>query len=73
MNRFIAVRTAIAALSTLDLIRLKDAQSFREAGLSDETYIDVFNTVAIQQSFDRLANCIGVAADTKPLVARNNA
>ena len=50
-----------------------DAQSFREAGLSDETYIDVFNTVAIQQSFDRLANCIGVAADTKPLVARNNA
>lgn len=50
-----------------------DAQSFREAGLSDETYIDVFNTVAIQQSFDRLANCIGVAADTKPLLARNDA
>jgi hypothetical protein len=48
----------------------KDAQSFRDAGLSDETYVEVFNTVAIQQSLDRLANCIGVAADAEPLLAR---
>ena len=48
----------------------KDAQSFRDAGLSDETYVEVFNTVAIQQSLDRLANCIGVAADAEPLLAQ---
>jgi alkylhydroperoxidase family enzyme len=47
-----------------------DAQSFRDAGMNDEAYVEVFNTVAIQQSLDRLANCIGVAADAEPLVAR---
>jgi alkylhydroperoxidase family enzyme len=47
----------------------KDAQSFRDVGLDDAAYVDVYNTVAIQTSLDRLANCIGVAADAEPLLA----
>ena len=44
-------------------ITAKDAQGFRDAGLDDKAYVDVFNTVALQCSLDRLANAIGVAAD----------
>lgn len=46
----------------------KDAQGFRDVGLDDAAYVDVFNTVAIQTSLDKLANCIGVSADGKPLL-----
>lgn len=46
-----------------------DAQRFRDAGFDDESYIDVFNTVAIQTSLDRLANSIGVSADDRPLMS----
>ncbi len=46
-----------------------DAQRFRDAGFDDESYIDVFNTVAIQTSLDRLANSIGVSADDRPLLS----
>ena len=45
-----------------------DAQQFREVGLGDEAYVDVLNTVALQTSFDRLANCLGVRPDTQPLL-----
>jgi alkylhydroperoxidase family enzyme len=50
-------------------ITADDAQRFRDAGFDDESYIDVFNTVAIQTSMDRLANSIGVSADDRPLLA----
>jgi alkylhydroperoxidase family enzyme len=46
----------------------KDAQGFRDAGLDDAAYVDVFNTVAIQTSLDKLANCIGVSTDAEPLL-----
>jgi alkylhydroperoxidase family enzyme len=49
-------------------ITAADAQTFRDAGLNDDAYVDVFNTVSIQQSLDRLANCVGVAADARPLI-----
>lgn len=49
-------------------ITAKDAQSFRDAGLDDSAYVDVYNTVAIQTSLDRLANCIGVLADSELLL-----
>jgi alkylhydroperoxidase family enzyme len=46
-----------------------DAEAFRAVGLGHEVYVDVFNTVAIQQSLDRLANCCGLTADGGPLLA----
>lgn len=46
----------------------KDAISLREVGLDDEAYVDVLNTVAIQTSLDRLANSLGVAPDSEPVV-----
>jgi uncharacterized peroxidase-related enzyme len=48
----------------------KDAQSFREAGLDDEAYVDVLNTVSIQTSLDRLANVLGVAPDARAILPR---
>jgi hypothetical protein len=48
----------------------KDAQSFRSAGFDETAYIDVFNTVGLQRSLDVIANCLGVAADSTPLLAR---
>jgi alkylhydroperoxidase family enzyme len=49
-----------------------DAEAFRAAGLDDAAYVDVFNTVAIQQSLDRLANYSGVRADNQPLLSQDN-
>ena len=49
----------------------KEAQGFRDVGLDDAAYVDVFNTVAIQTSLDKLANCIGVSADAQPLLQRS--
>ena len=46
----------------------KDAITLREAGLDDEAYVDVLNTVAIQNSLDRLANSLGVVPDARPLL-----
>lgn len=47
----------------------RDAETFREAGLGDEGYVDVLNTVAIQTGLDRLTNALGVRADDSPLLA----
>jgi alkylhydroperoxidase family enzyme len=49
-------------------ITSSDAQAFRDSGMSDEAYVEVFNTAAIQLSLDRMANCLGVAADSRPLI-----
>ena len=46
----------------------KDAIGLREAGLDDEAYVDILNTVSIQTSLDRLANVLGVAPDGAPLL-----
>ncbi len=51
-------------------ITAKDAAGFRDAGLGDEGYVDVLNTVSIQTSFDRLANSLGVVPDEEPLLPR---
>jgi len=48
----------------------KDAQGFRDVGLDDAAYVDVFNTVALQCSLDRLANVLGVTADSRPLLSK---
>ena len=48
----------------------KDAISLREAGLDDEAYVDILNTVSIQTSLDRLANLLGVRPDPVPLLAQ---
>jgi uncharacterized peroxidase-related enzyme len=45
-----------------------DAQTFRDAGLDDEAYVDVLNTTSIQTSLDRLANALGVTPDARPLL-----
>jgi uncharacterized peroxidase-related enzyme len=47
----------------------RDAQGFRDAGLGDEAYVDVLNTVAMQTSLDRLANSLGVRPDDRPMLA----
>ncbi len=52
-------------------ITADDAARFRDAGFSDTAYVEVFNTVAIQQSLDRLANCCGVVPDASALLPRN--
>ena len=49
----------------------KDAISLREAGLDDEAYVDILNTVSIQTSLDRLANVLEVRPDAKPLLAQS--
>jgi len=46
----------------------KDAIGIREVGLDDEAYVDILNTVSIQTALDRLANVLGVAADSRPLL-----
>ncbi len=51
-------------------VEATDVQSFRDAGLDDEAYVDVLNTLAIQTSFDRLANALGVIPDSEPLLPR---
>ncbi len=48
----------------------RDAQGFRDAGLGDEAYVDVLNTVALQSGLDRLANSLGVVSDDRPILAR---
>lgn len=47
-----------------------DAQALRDAGLDDEAYVDVLETVTIQSSLDRLTNALGVAPDEAPILAR---
>jgi uncharacterized peroxidase-related enzyme len=49
----------------------KDAASLREAGLDDEAYVDILNTVSIQTSLDRLANTLGVPPDSAALLAHS--
>ena len=49
-------------------ITADDARAFRDAGLDDEAYVDVYCTVATQLGVDRIANGLGVAADTTPLL-----
>lgn len=51
----------------------KDAMGFRAVGLNDVAYVDVYNTVAIQTSLDRLANCIGVLPDSRALLTLSKA
>ena len=53
-----------------DKVTEKDAISLREAGLDDEAYVDILNTVSIQTSLDRLANALGVRPDPLPLLPR---
>jgi uncharacterized peroxidase-related enzyme len=48
----------------------KDAIALREAGLDDEAYVDILNTVSIQTSLDRLTNVLGVRLDPIPLLAQ---
>ena len=46
-----------------------DAESFHAAGLSDEAYVEVVETVSIQTSLDRLANGLGGAPDAEPVLS----
>ena len=59
---------ALKATRNAYKITAKDAQIFRDAGLTEEAYVDVLNTVAIQTSLDRLANCLGVVPDESPIL-----
>lgn len=45
-------------------VTAREAQQFRDNGLDDAAYIDVLNTVSIQTSLDRVANSLGVKADS---------
>lgn len=49
-------------------ITQRDVDGFRDAGLGDEAYVDVFCTVALQMNVDRVANCLGVVPDHEPLL-----
>ena len=64
---------AMKATRSTYKITEKDAQAFRDNGLNDEVYVDVLNTVAIQTSHDRLANCLGISADSLPILASQEA
>jgi uncharacterized peroxidase-related enzyme len=46
-----------------------DAQAFRDAGLSDEAYVEIVELVSIQSSIDRLGNSLGIAPDAQPILA----
>lgn len=46
----------------------KDASAFRAAGFTDDVYLDVLNTTAIQNALDRLSWALGVPDDGKPLL-----
>lgn len=50
-----------------------DAGSFHAAGLSDEAYVEVVETVSIQTSLDRLTNALGVAPDAQPVLSYGRA
>ena len=43
-------------------ITAKDSEAFRQAGLGDEGYVEVICTSALQSSYDRIANALGVAS-----------
>lgn len=62
----VVLEFAVKAARNAYKITAKDAQAFRDAGLSDEAYVDVLNTVAIQTALDRLANSLGVVSDEIP-------
>lgn len=64
----VVLEFALKATRNAYKITAKDAQSFRDAGLTDEAYVDVLNTVAIQTSLDRLANSLGVVLDGSPIL-----
>lgn len=59
-----AIKTARNAYKIVE----SDAQEFRDAGLGDEGYVDVLNTVALQTAYDRMANSLGVVADDSPVL-----
>lgn len=64
---------AAKALRNSYKIVATDAEAFRAAGLGDEGYIDVLNTVSIQTSQDRLANVLGVMPDAQPVLPLSDA
>lgn len=66
----VVLEFAVKATRNAYKITAKDAQTFRDAGLTEEAYVDVLNTVAIQTSLDRLANCLGVVLDESPILKR---
>ncbi len=47
----------------------KDALAFGSAGFDETAYTDVFNIVGLQRSLDVLANCLGIPADSTPLLS----
>ena len=47
----------------------KDALAFLSAGFDETAYTDVFNIVGLQRSLDVLANCLGLPADSTPLLS----
>jgi hypothetical protein len=49
-------------------ITAKDRAGMREAGLGDETYLDVLGTVGLQLGIDRIANALGVAPEPAPIL-----
>ena len=60
---------AIKAARNAYKIVERDAQGFRDAGLGDEGYVDVLNTVAIQTALDRLVNSLGVTLDDRSILS----
>lgn len=50
-------------------VTARDAEGLRQAGLTDEAYVEVLNTTALQTSLDRLANTLGVVPDEQPVLA----
>lgn len=67
------LRFAAKAVQNTYKVTEKDAQSFRDAGLDDEAYVEVLNTVAIQTTIDRLANSLGFPADPAPCLPKEHA
>jgi alkylhydroperoxidase family enzyme len=71
-DRLLLNFAAKAARSTYK-ITAEDAGAFRVAGLGEEAYVDVLNTVSIETSLDRLANSLGVAPDDRAILPSRGA
>jgi hypothetical protein len=50
---------------------VKDDYAFIAGSYSHAAQVDVYNTVAIQSSLNKLANVLGVSADDEPLLPRS--
>lgn len=68
-DRLILDFTAKVARNAYKITK-KDAERFRENGIGEAAYIDVYCTVAAQLCVDRMTNALGVKPDEEAILAK---